>query len=280
MWRVSDDDSQVWLFGSIHLFSRQMDWRTKAFDTALRDSEQVWFEMVFDADAYATIARLTILNGRLRDGQRLSDLLTEVQNERLDRAIATAGLDPLVFERMQPWMAEVTLSSGSVQGTTAGVDILIDAELTASKKRGFETAEQQLGFFSEVPLDQQIEGLMSTIDALEAGGVEQQLARMTDAWENGDTEALDALIRREMGPVDGARYRRLLTDRNVRWVATIEDILADDVDSMVIVGAGHLVGPEGLPALLGQRGYSVERIGQVPGEPDVPAVVTPIPRRR
>jgi hypothetical protein len=170
MWRVSDDDSHVWLFGSIHLFSRQMNWRTQTFDAALQDSEQVWFEMVFDAAAYATIARLTILDGSLRDGQRLSELLTEDQNERLDRAIAAAGLDPLVFDRLQPWMAEVTLSSGGIQGTTAGVDILIDAEVSPDKKRGFETAEEQLGFFSRVPLDQQIEGLMATIDALQAGG--------------------------------------------------------------------------------------------------------------
>ncbi|WP_374626479.1 TraB/GumN family protein [Devosia sp.] len=280
MWRVSDDDSHVWLFGSIHLFSRQMNWRTQTFDAALQDSEQVWFEMVFDAAAYATIARLTILDGRLRGGQRLSELLTEDQNERLDRAIAAAGLDPLIFDRLQPWMAEVTLSSGSVQGTTAGVDILIDAEVSPDKKRGFETAEEQLGFFSRVPLDQQIEGLMATIDALQAGGVERQLARMTDAWESGDTEALDALIRQEMGPADGVRYRRLLTDRNVRWVATIEDVLAEDVDSMVIVGTGHLVGPDGLPALLGQRGFTVERIGQVPANPGGPAVASPTPRRR
>jgi hypothetical protein len=174
MWRVSDDDSHVWLFGSIHLFSRQMNWRTQTFDAALQDSEQVWFEMVFDAAAYATIARLTILDGRLRDGQRLSDLLTEDQNERLDRAIAAAGLDPLVFDRLQPWMAEVTLSSGSVQGTTAGVDILIDAEVSSRQEaRTSRRRRSNWGFFSRVPLDQQIDSLMATIDALQAGGIER-----------------------------------------------------------------------------------------------------------
>ncbi|MBK8083003.1 MAG: TraB/GumN family protein [Devosia sp.] len=264
MWRVSDGDSHVWLFGSIHLFSRPMDWRTEAFDAALQDADQVWFEMVFDAEAYATIARLTILEGRLRDGRRLSDLLTEDQNLRLDRAIAATGLDPLVFDRLQPWMAEVTLSSGSVQGTTAGVDILIDAELDPARKRGLETAEEQLGLFSKVPLDQQIDSLMATIDALQAGGIEGQLARMTDAWESGDTAALDTLIRHEMGSADSPRYRRLLTERNTRWVGTIEEILAANDESMIIVGAGHLVGPDGLPTLLEQRGFAVERIGEAP----------------
>ena len=72
------------------------------------------------------------------------------------------------------------------------------------------------------------------------------------------------LIRHEMGSADSPRYRRLLTERNTRWAGTIEEILAANDESMIIVGAGHLVGPDGLPALLEQRGFAVERIGEAP----------------
>lgn len=262
MWRVSDTDSEIWLFGSIHMFSRDIDWRTPEFDSALEEAEHVWFEMVFDAEAYATIASLTLLEGRLPDGGKLADLLTPEQNRRLDEAIAASGLDPLVFEHLQPWMAEVTLSTAGIGGTSAGVDILVDAEVEPARKRGFETAEQQLGFFKDVPLDEQVDNLMSTVAGLGAGGVAEQMAGLTDAWEAGDVAALDRLIKQEMGPSDSVRYRRLVADRNMRWVETIEDLLASNDESMIIVGAGHLVGPDGVPTLLAQRGFEVERIGE------------------
>jgi uncharacterized protein YbaP (TraB family) len=87
---------------------------------------------------------------------------------------------------------------------------------------------------------------------------------MIDAWQSGDTGSLAAQFEEQVTERDRAMYERLLTDRNARWMTELEKLLADNDQSLVIVGAGHLVGAEGVPALLKAEGYTVERIDQSP----------------
>ncbi len=263
MWRVSDADSSIHLFGSIHMFVREVDWRTPEFDSALAAADLVYFEMVFDEAAYATIGRMTLVEGRLRDGRTLWDVLTGDQAETVRHAIASAGLDPLAFDYMQPWMAELMLSGGTVQDAKAGVELQVDAEVPADRKRGLESAEEQMGFFASVSEADQVANLVTTAEQLSMVDGRQVIEQLTDAWANGDVGALDFLNREELGGGD-ARYDLLITRRNERWIGELETLLANNDNAMVIVGAGHLVGDGGVPELLRQAGYDVERVGDVP----------------
>lgn len=263
MWRVSDADSSIHLFGSIHMFVHDVDWRTPEFDRALNAADLVYFEMVFDEAAYATIGRMTLVEGRIRDGRTLWDLLDEEQDDTVRNAIAMAGLDAVAFDYMQPWMAELMLGGGATQGAEVGVELLVDAEVPAERKRGLETADEQLGFFAAPDVTEQVANLVSTAEQLSIADDRQLLGQLTDAWARGDLEALDNLNRDELGGGD-ARYDLLITDRNVRWLAELETLLANNDNALVIVGAGHLVGEGGVPELLRQAGYEVERIGEAP----------------
>jgi uncharacterized protein YbaP (TraB family) len=278
MWRVSDADSSIHLFGSIHMFIREVDWRTPEFDAALAKADLVYFEMVFDEAAYATIGRMTLVEGRLRDGRTLWDVLTGEQAEIVRHAIASAGLDPLAFDYMQPWMAELMLSGGGMPDAKAGVEIQVDAEVPAERKRGLETAEEQMGFFASVSEADQVANLVSTAEQLSMVDGREVIEQLTDAWASGDVSELDILNREELGGGD-ARFDLLITRRNERWIGELKTLLANNDDAMVIVGAGHLVGDGGVPALLRRAGYTVERIGDVPAAkphaaPD-PRVVRP-----
>lgn len=96
------------------------------------------------------------------------------------------------------------------------------------------------------------------------------IEELTDAWASGDTKALDRLNRTELGGGD-ARFDTLITQRNQRWIAELERLLADNDQSLVIVGAGHLVGEGGVPELLKQAGYTVELVSKPPAPVERPA---------
>lgn len=271
MWKVSDADSSIYLFGSIHVFTRDIDWRTPEFDRELKAADLVYFEMVFDEAAYATIGRMTLVEGRMRGGQTLWDVLTADQADTVRNAIAASGLDPVAFDTMRPWMAEIMLSGGMVQGAKVGVELQVDAEVPAEKKRGLETAEEQMSFFSAVSEADQIANLVSTAEQMALVDNGQVIEDLTDAWAAGDVDALDALNRKELGGGD-PRFDRLITQRNKRWATQLESVLADNDNALVIVGAGHLVGSGSVPDLLERAGYAVERVGDVaPAPQPVPA---------
>ena len=269
MWKVSDADSDVYLFGSIHVFSHQVDWRTPQFDEVLAHADHVYFELVLDMAAYSTIAQLMLLDGRIRDGSTLWDLLGPERTEIFKAAVESAGTPAATFERMQPWMAEIMLSGGSISGMQAGVELVLDAELEAARKRGFETMDEQMQIFSGLPVDQQIDNLMESVSQIGAGAGDQ-IEQLTTAWQAGDVDALQAILDDALGGVDGPRYSRLITERNQRWVGQIAKLLDDDDESLVVVGAGHLVGPVGVPTLLAARGYKVERVDYPVYEPQPP----------
>jgi uncharacterized protein YbaP (TraB family) len=277
MWKVSDADSSIYLFGSIHLLTHPVAWRTPEFDKQLRAADHVYFEIVFNEATYATVGRMTLVEGRLRDGRKLWDLLTPDQVTTLRDAITGAGLEPAAFDYMQPWMAEVMLSGGMLQGAQVGVELQVDAEIEPERKRGLETAEEQMGFFASVNQADQVTNLITTAEQLAVTDGRETIDKLTDAWAAGDTGALDVLNRTELGGGD-PRFVTLITERNERWVGQLEKLLADNDQSLVIVGAGHLVGEGGVPELLKQAGYTVELVSKPPTTRKPANTGTPDPR--
>lgn len=270
MWKVSDSDSSVYLFGSIHVFTRDVNWRTPLLDTEVRAADHVYFELLLDQQAFATMGRAMLVEGRLRDGRKLWDLLTPEQAGELRTALTAAGLDQATFERMTPWMAELMLSSALIQGSQAGVETTLFSEVEPERQRGLETAEEQLGFMAEGSEADQVENLMRSVRLMGAPGSDAFVEEMMSAWESGDVEALYRMNSdEETGTAD--RYDVLITGRNTRWTTRIAQMLADNDEALVVVGAGHLVGPGGVPALLAERGFEVERVGEVPNCPQGPS---------
>ncbi len=264
LWKVSDADSDIYLFGSVHIFTREMDdWRSDEFDAILKSADHVIFEVVMDIEAYSTITQITITKGMLAGGKGLSQLLSPEGYRKVAAAAERTGIDMAMIEHMQPWLATLTLMNAAMPKASAGVETLLDAEVAPERKRGLETAAEQMGFFADAPLDEQIDGLISTADGIEAGLV-GMLDPLIAAWESGDTAALQATMTEQIQPGDRAMMNRLLDDRNKRWLTPIEKLLADNDQSLLIVGAGHLVGPMGVPALLKERGYTVERVDEPP----------------
>lgn len=267
LWRVSDADSSVWLFGSIHLLDKDRDWRTPRFDAALDAAEHVYFEIVLDVDAYATLTRLSMLYGRNRDGRQLSDYLTGEQQDKLQVFLDAHGVQREMLEPMRPWMADLTLMSLTLAGggggegamtQQAGVELVLLDEIAEDRRRELETAETQFRMLAGLPDAEQVDSLMRTIAASDSP--DQALGTLAELWHAGDVDALARTMNAALGPVDSPVYKRLLGDRNRRWTTEIADMLASNEDALIIVGAGHLAGPVGVPTLLREAGFKVERM--------------------
>lgn len=260
MWRIADEDSQVWLFGSVHAFNTRVKWRTAAFDKALKDADLVYFEMptaVSDEEYFQAMAQL----GLNRKGKLLSDYLSKKQQAQLAQVVLALKLNPAVIESMRPWFAAMTISgvAAEIAGgkMRPGVEDSIKREIPNRKERGFDTLETQLRVLADLSDKAQVKMLMETITG---GGASGEPIDLTAAWLGGDVEGLFGPTAAAFGRPGSEMYNALLTKRNKRWASQIEKLLAGDKDVMVIVGAAHFGGTAGLPALLRKHGLTIERV--------------------
>lgn len=278
LWKVSDADSHVWLFGSVHMLDMQRDWRSPRFEAALAESELVYFEIILNTEAYATMTRLTLTEGMNRDGKTLDDYLTIDQRAILRAAAEAHGVDYAALKRMRPWLAEMTLIQQSgfgmeMQAGAAGVETIIADEIDDDREREFETPEFQFELLTGRSEEEQVASLMMTAASLGRQG--DLLSAMIEDWLAGDVEGLHQAMIAEIGSIDDPLYRRLISDRNHAWVDQIEDILARNESALIIVGAGHLAGPMAVQALLEAEGYTVSLESAPPEESDAPEPVRP-----
>jgi len=255
VWVVHGRKATIVLFGSIHLLPATVDWRPPALDAALAQADEVWFELPINADS-DNEAR-----GVLPANAHLNDMLTADGRARLAKAAALLGCVPEALDRMQPWMAELTLSvaEDSKSGATAynGVEDQVQAitPLTA-KRQAFETAKQQIGFLAGAPVRDQLASLDWTMGEITDDPTSYD--RVVDEWMAGDVAALKADALDPLARISPALYDRLILERNRRWAKRLAARLRRPGSVVVVVGVGHLVGPEGLPALLRARGIEVD----------------------
>jgi uncharacterized protein len=261
VWIVHSRQATLMLFGSIHLLPAGLDWRPGALDAALAKAGEVWFELPINADSDNRAAAASIARGALAKDRSLLAMLTPDNAAKLRQAADALGCPIQAVDRMQPWMAELTLSvaEDARGGATAfdGVEDQVQAITPAATRRqAFETAEQQIGFLAGAPVKDQIASLDWTLDEIDQDPASFQ--RVVDEWMAGDLaglqrDALDPLQR-----VSPTLYDRLIAHRNHAWAKTLANRMRKPGQIVVVVGIGHMVGPGGLPALLRAEGLEVD----------------------
>ncbi len=259
VWVVRDADSEMLLFGSVHVLPPGLAWRPAALDTALRQADDLWFELPVDAATEREVARLAMITGTLPPGQSLFALLPPDDATRLLKLAGTLGVDRATLDRLKPWLAEVALGAGLYGQIGAasghGVEATISATAPPSAQRkALETPAAQIALFNEASIVDQIASLRGSMDEIEADP--DTFATLIDAWMAGDVARLarEITTMRDTAP---RMFRRLIVQRNMAWTATLDTRLKGRGRTVVVVGAGHLVGEDGLPARLRALGYSV-----------------------
>jgi uncharacterized protein YbaP (TraB family) len=260
MWIVRDGDSEMLLFGSVHLLPPGLHWRPPAVDRALARADDVWFETPMDQAGRDAAARVAAQAGVLPPNGSLFTLLPTEDGARLLRLAEAYHLDKQGLGRLEPWLAEVALTTAAYQRAGAsdadGVDQVLWAAAPATAvKRAFETPEQQIAVLDQAPMRDQIASLSQTARELEADP--GQYREVVDAWLAGDLPRVERQAFEPLRHTSPALFARLVTDRNARWAKALDTRLKGKGRTVVVVGVGHLVGREGLPARLRALGYSV-----------------------
>lgn len=260
VWTVHGPRGELVIFGSVHLLPDGPDWRPPALTAALARADDVWFELPINQTTDNDAARLTTRRGRLPAGDSLWAHLSPTERARLERAARGLGLDPATLGPLRPWMADLLLSlaqdarAGARAGEGVEAHIQNEAPPSAAR-RALETVREQVGYLAGGSMAEQITSLDETVREIdEDPGL---YGRMIDAWRAGDVvtlkhEALDPVAR-----VTPGAYRTLIVRRNRRWAQVMARLAATRGVHVVVVGAGHLLGPDGLPTLLRRQGLTV-----------------------
>lgn len=260
VWVVRDADSEVVLFGSIHVLPPGLAWRPKALDRALAEAQDLWFELPSGPAAEAEVARLAATLGILPPGQSLFRLLPAEDAALLMKVARTYGVEPANLDRLEPWLAEVALAGAAYRKSGADTANGVEAQVSGSapesiRREAFETPAQQIRLFDEAPLPEQLASLRETLRELDTDP--QAYDKLVRAWMAGDVRGLDEEALQPLRQASPSVFRRLVSDRNARWVDALDLRLKGRGKTVVVVGVGHLVGDEGLPARLRALGYSV-----------------------
>jgi uncharacterized protein YbaP (TraB family) len=227
-------------------------------ESAFDDVEVVLLEI--DADEMTTAAIKMIAAGSLEDGRTLEELVgPETWFEFKVRADLSA-LDPSFFNGMKPWMAALSLAAFELTKNgylaTAGLDAYLSrrAEETGKERLALETAEFQVGLFAGLAPEQSLAFLRYTLADLEA--MIPEMDRLYLDWRAGNVVKMEEMLLEGFEEFPDV-FQRMVVDRNEAWMPRIIELLEGDRDAMVAVGSMHLVGEEGLVALLRQKGYAV-----------------------
>lgn len=263
MWVVRDADSEIFLFGTMHALKPDADWRTPAYDAAYQKAEAVWFEAVVDPVDPAVIQDLIQRYGIDRE-RPLTSRLSARQLKALKAVLAEGALTVEKIDHLRPWAAALVLSMQPVRGAGASVEAGADITMTrharqaAKPIRAFETMEDQVRMFAGLAPEVELQYLVDVI--AERRGKRVRKGSHADAWIRGDVSRLGKGVVGEMQAEAPQFYEALLKRRNHAWAEALSDQMAGGGVQLVNVGALHLLGDDGLPALMKARGYQVERI--------------------
>jgi len=265
LWQVEGEENVVYLLGSIHLLRESDHPLPPTIFDAYENADVLFMELdMDDADPVADQVLATEL-GLIQGHGTLADLLgPELYAEA--ETLASAVQIPLkLLQKSEPWYAAINIEIMLLMRIGFSPLYGIEYHLTAMAKKddkeilGFETTRQQLGFLDNLSAESQREMFMQSLThGAEIGG---EMDLLVAAWHSGDIAFLEENLLSEM-----QRYPELnkiiVVDRNRSWAQRIEDLLAHENNYLIVVGALHLIGDEGVPSLLAKQGYNVTQLSQ------------------
>lgn len=262
LWVVRDNDTTVYLFGTIHVLPPGVKWLDGPIRRAFDASDTLVLEVVTGdkAEMAKALQGLAIDT----DGPALTQKLDASTLSRYRALLGSLGLSEGALERFHPWYAAVFLSVAPLEklgySTDAGVEgILNRAAAQASKRvQAFETVDEQLGYFASLPEPVQLRYLSITID--EASKAEDEINRMTRDWSAGRVDSLGRELNASLDRLPEVA-EALLFRRNARWAEWIAERMRYPGTVFIAVGAGHLVGDRSVQAELFKQGLHARRIG-------------------
>lgn len=259
LWEIRDETGKPhgWLFGTIHSLPDDTAWRSPLFVQTVEQADKLVVEVANLGDREELTRLFEQMAYDHPDGP-ISQRIAPKYKGEFEELLVKAKVRRGYFDRMESWAAALTLAQLAQTGNSEnGVDRSLLKDFSGREIVELEGAKDQLSIFDQLPAGEQRDLLNAVLE--ESASYGQEIGELANTWGRGDTTRLAELTRR--GILSDPELRQaLLVDRNKAWAAQIENLLSAPGKPLIAVGAGHLLGPDGLPALLEKRGYSVERI--------------------
>ena len=250
----------VYLLGSVHLLSAEAGALPPEVDSAFAHAKTIAFETSLDSLQARAMELLSI--ARLPAGQTLRSSLTPAGAAKADSILKLYGLSVDQLAQFKPWFAslvptQITMAKAKFEAQY-GVDFQLNARAHTANKPivGLESVDFQMHLFdSFTPTEQ--ERMLVMVSPPDSAVT--SLVKIKDAWVAGDIAALDSMLNKSLSE-SPALFAKLVSERNKSWVPQIDAMLKGKDDALVVVGAAHLVGRQGVVELLRARGYTVDQL--------------------
>jgi uncharacterized protein YbaP (TraB family) len=262
VWKLSDADTTIYLFGSIHLLPEGVAWQTAPVKKALGASKELVLETVLPEDQMVAAQAMMKL-GISPNLPPLAERVPEGKRAVLAATIAESGLPAVFLDKLETWAAALALLQVSFKRLGLDPERGVEKQLTTDFKAagkpisGLEGFEEQLGFIDGLSEEAQRVFLIAALD--DPAQTKIEFAKMLDAWTKGDVAGIAKSFDSET-MLSGELRTALMVDRNAKWTKWIEARMAKPGAVFVAVGAGHLAGADSVIAMLAKDGVKAERV--------------------
>jgi len=262
LWKVSSDTSGIYLLGSIHYLKKENFPLNKAILDALNSSKRLVLEIDLNSATPDVAQKVTLSKAVYRDGTTLEQNVSPETYRLARQAAAQFGIDIQVMKAMKPWFVALTMIVIKLQQLGLDANLGVDKYLAERAKQsgkptgGLETLESQLGLLDQLSKRDQELMLREIVGELEL--LDKNIDQIVQAWLKGDSASIESLLLAGMNEYPDL-HQKMIVERNRRWLPQLEKMLAGGGGVMVVVGAAHLVGKDGVVEMLKARGYKVEQ---------------------
>jgi uncharacterized protein len=263
VWKAQKGNSTIYLGGTCHLL-RDTDFPLPPeFDTAYTASEVVVFETDIGKLQDPSVLQTFLAKAMYVDGSTVDKHLSARTYGELS-AYCEANEIPLeAIKQFKPAMLMVTLTVMELMKlgvTEQGVDRFIYERANRDKKivEGLETVDEQFNYVLSMADGNEDAFVAYSIKDMQS--IKQNYEALVNAWRKGDAGKLDELMVAEIKTRLPQLYKKLITDRNRNWLPLIEAYLKTPRTKFIVVGVGHLVGPDGIIETLRKKGYKVAKL--------------------
>ncbi len=260
LWKVQGKQATVYLLGSVHALQEKDYPLPSVIETAFTNSRIVAFETDIGELESPALGMKMLSKSQLPEGQTLENVLSpEIYKDFMKHA-EDSGTPSMMVERMKPAMAAMTLEIFELLKMGMNPQYGVDkhfyplAQSAGKEILPLETVDFQLDLVTGFSKEEGELLMKSTLKEID--NIKKDLGELIKAWREGDADKLQKLMNDAMAD-SPLIYKRLLTDRNHNWVPKIEQLVRGDKNAIIIVGAGHLVGKEGVVELLKKDGLKV-----------------------
>lgn len=260
LWKVADDDTTIYLFGTVHALPPEVKWYSSTIENALTESDSIVTEIKIGPGIEQEMQSLIVSRGVLPNGTTLRSLLNDEQVRTYEAALEKLAVPAANLDQFEPWYAGMLMSMLPLlqQGYSldSGVDEVLVTKADGKKQGALETVSFQISVFDGLPQESQIKFLLDAADSIDE--IKPTIDAMVTEWLEGDAESL-AVIMNE-GLTDPILAESLLYSRNRNWAEWVDQRLDEPGTVFVAVGAGHLAGDKSVQDYLAEREIETVRV--------------------